>query len=223
MIKVKICGIRNLEDALAAATAGADFVGVVFVPESKRWIDPQAGHKICSGLRAVKAATKIVGLFADQPLKEVNQIVGACQLDLVQLCGDESTDYAANVACPAIKVIHVPGTVGLGVSSDFGADVQRFTDAGHLVTLDRLIEGIRGGTGQKLDWEVASSLARRGSSFMLAGGLTPSNVGRAISAVRPWGVDVSSGVETRGQKDHRKMRDFILNARETEATLGGSG
>ncbi|PKB78744.1 MAG: hypothetical protein BZY88_16855 [SAR202 cluster bacterium Io17-Chloro-G9] len=223
MIKVKICGIRTLEDALVAADAGADFVGMVFVPERHRRIGPETAKELCDGLRTAATPPKAVGLFADQPLEEVNEIVAACQLDLVQLCGAESVEYAAGVACPVIKVIHVPDTVGPGVAPELGAELQEFGDAGHLVTLDRLVEGVQGGTGRKFDWEVASSFSRRGFSFILAGGLTPNNVGRAISAVRPWGVDVSSGVETRGQKDHRKIRDFTLNARETAATLAGSG
>ena len=223
MIKIKICGLRNLEDALVAAEAGADFVGMVFVPERHRRITPSVGREISRGVRAATTAVKVVGLFADQPLDELNRLVETCQLDVAQLCGAESVDYAAGVACPVIKVIHVPGSAASAAGSDLGAELQEFRDAGHLVTLDRLVEGVQGGTGRKFDWEVASSFSRRGHSFMLAGGLTPNNVGRAIGAVRPWGVDVSSGVETRGGKDHRKIRDFTVNARETAATLAGSG
>jgi phosphoribosylanthranilate isomerase len=223
MIKVKICGIQNLADAQVAAEAGADFVGVVFVPERRRRIEPDTAREICDGLRVAATAPKVVGLFADQPLEEINRIVETCQLDLVQLCGSESIEYAAGVARPVIKVIHVPGTVAPEAVFNLGDRLHEFRDAGHLVTLDRLVEGVQGGTGRKFDWEVASSLSRRGHSFLLAGGLTPNNVGRAIGAVRPWGVDVSSGVETRGQKDHRKILDFTINARETAATLAGSG
>jgi phosphoribosylanthranilate isomerase len=223
MIKVKICGIQNLVDAQIAAEAGADFVGLVFVLERHRRIEPSVGREISRGVRAATTAVKVVGLFADQPLDELNRLVETCELDVVQLCGAETVEYAAGVACPVIKVIHVSGTAAPGPDSNLGDRLQEFRDAGHLVTLDRLVEGVQGGTGRTFDWEVAASLSRRGHPFLLAGGLTPQNVGRAIGAVRPWGVDVSSGVETRGQKDHRKIRDFIINAQHTEATLAGSG
>ena len=100
--------------------------------------------------------------------------------------------------------------------------VREYSDAGCLVTLDRLVEGIQGGTGQSFNLEVAASLSSRGVPFLLAGGLTPANVGRAISIVRPWGVDVSSGVETIGRKDRRKIHRFVENARHADAALSGS-
>ena len=100
--------------------------------------------------------------------------------------------------------------------------VREYAEAGCLVALDRLVKGIQGGTGQSFNPEVAASLSSRGISFLLAGGLTPANVGRAISIVRPWGVDVSSGVETIGKKDRRKIRRFVENARHADAALTGS-
>ena len=223
MIKVKICGIRTLEDALVAADAGADFVGMVFVPERHRRIETEIGKEICDGLRAAARPPKSVGLFADQPLEEVNRIVQECRLDLVQLCGEEPVEYTVGVSCRVIKVVHIPNNVDDGSAHELATVFTAFNNAGHLVTLDRLVKGIQGGTGRKFDWEVAASLSRRDHSFILAGGLTPNNVGRAVSLVRPWGVDVSSGIETRGQKDHRKIQEFIRNARETAAGLEGSG
>jgi len=101
------------------------------------------------------------------------------------------------------------------------ARVQEYADAGCLVTLDRLVDGLQGGTGQRFDLDVAASMAHRGGSFILAGGLTPANVGRVISVVRPWGVDVSTGVETIGKKDRGKIRRFIGNARDADAALTG--
>ncbi len=93
------------------------------------------------------------------------------------------------------------------------AQVRLFRDAGHMVTLDRLVEGIPGGTGHSFNWEIAARLSERGHSFLLAGGLTPGNVAQAVAKVQPWGVDVSSGVETDGVKDHQKIKAFISNAR----------
>ena len=130
MIKVKICGIQNLADARVAAEAGADFVGVVFVPERHRRIEPSVGREISRGVRAVTTAVKVVGLFADQPLDELNRLVETCELDVAQLCGTESVDYAAGVACPVIKVIHVSGTATPGSDSNLGGRLQEFRDAG---------------------------------------------------------------------------------------------
>ena len=224
MIRVKICGIGNPDDACAAAEAGADYIGMVFVPERHRRITPDDAKTIVDAVRSLDRPTpQMVGLFADQPLEEANAVIAHCGLDAVQLCGREDVEYAAGLDCQVIKVVHVPASYRAPEDvPELAARVREFSEAGHVVTLDRLVEGIQGGTGQGFNLEVAASLARRGSSFLLAGGLTPANVGRAISIVRPWGVDVSSGVETLGKKDHRKIRRFITNARDTDAALVGS-
>ena len=224
MIRVKICGIGNPDDASVASEAGADFIGMVFVPERHRRITPDAAKDIVDAVRALDAPPpRMVGLFADQPLAEVNEVVAHCGLDTVQLCGRESVEYAAAVDCEVIKVVHVPASYRAPDDVPQLADrVRDYAGSGCLVTLDRLVEGIQGGTGQSFNLEVAASLSSRGVSFLLAGGLTPSNVGRAISIVRPWGVDVSSGVETIGKKDRRKIQRFVESARQTDAALSGS-
>ena len=224
MIRVKICGIGAPADARAAAQAGADFIGMVFVPERRRRITPGDASEIVDAVRALDGpAPRMVGLFADQPLAEVNETIARCGLDAVQLCGRESIEYTAAVGCEVIKVVHVPASYR--APDDVPAlseRVREYADAGCLVTLDRLVEGVQGGTGQSFNLEVAASLAHRGGEFLLAGGLTPANVGRVISAVRPWGVDVSSGVETLGRKDRRKIRHFVENAHQADAALSGS-
>ena len=101
--------------------------------------------------------------------------------------------------------------------SELARRVNAYREAGHLVTLDRLVEGLQGGTGESFDWSIAARLSRQGSSFLLAGGLAPDNVGQAVATVRPWGVDVSSGVETNGDNDHEKIREFIRNAKKQSA------
>ena len=213
-IKVKICGIRALEDALVAAEAGADFIGMVFVPERHRRITPKEAKVIVDGVRdSGGPVPRIVGLFADQLLDEVNAIVEYVGLDVAQLYGKESVEYAGQIACEVIKVVHVAESATAADDAGAGALVKDFSGVGHLVTLDRYVEGIQGGTGKGFDWDVAASLSQAGHPFILAGGLTPENVSEAISTVRPWGVDVSSGVETDGNKDHAKILEFLQNAR----------
>ncbi len=224
MIRVKICGLGTPSDACMAAEAGADFIGMVFVPERRRRIMPDEAKNIVDAVRGLNGPSpRMVGLFADQPLEEVNEIVAHCGVDAVQLCGRESVEYAAAVDCQVIKVVHVPASYRAPDDVPQLADrVREYACAGCLVTLDRLVEGIQGGTGQSFNLDVAASLARRGNDFLLAGGLAPANVGRAISIVRPWGVDVSSGVETLGKKDRRKIQRFVSNAKDTDAALTGS-
>ena len=218
MTKVKICGIRNLDDALVAAEAGADFIGLVFVPGRRRRLDPSAAKVIVSGLKDADAAPQVVGLFADQDLEEVNRTIETCGLDLAQLCGQESLEYCTQTRAKVIKVVHIPSSASPEqVPQELVKRVNAYREAGHLVTLDRLVEGLQGGTGESFDWSIAAQLSRQGSSFLLAGGLAPNNVGQAVATVRPWGVDVSSGVETNGDKDHEKIREFIRNAKEQSA------
>ena len=217
-IRVKICGIRALDDALAVAEAGADFIGMVFVPERHRRITPEAAKVIVDGVRnSGGPVPRIVGLFADQLLDEVNAIVEYCGLDVAQLCGKESVEYAGQVGCDVIKVVHVAESATASDDAGTGERVKDYSGVGHLVTLDRYVEGIQGGTGEGFDWAVAALLSRAGLPFLLAGGLSPENVAQAIAEVRPWGVDVSSGVETDGSKDHQKIRDFMRNARTAAA------
>ena len=224
MIRVKICGIGTPADARVAAEAGADFIGMVFVPERHRRITPDDAREIIDAVRELDGpAPRMVGLFADQPLEEVNETIAHCGLDAVQLCGRESVEFTDGVESQVIKVVHVPASYRApGDVPLLAHRVQEYADTGCLVTLDRLVEGIQGGTGQSFNLDVAASLARRGNDFLLAGGLTPASVGRIISAVRPWGVDVSSGVETLGKKDRRKIQRFISSARDTDAALSGS-
>ena len=215
MTRVKICGIRTLDDALVAAEAGADFIGLVFVPGRRRRLEIDAAREIVAGFKgSLETAPKVVGLFADQPLDEVNRTINACNLDLAQLCGAESLDYCQNTAAQVIKVLHIPqGQASSASTQELADKILAHVEAGHLVTLDRLVEGLQGGTGESFDWSIAAELSQQGHSFLMAGGLSPDNVTDAVAMAHPWGVDVSSGIETDGVKDHQKIRDFIQNAR----------
>ena len=220
-IRTKICGIMRTEDALVAAEAGVDFLGLVFVPERRRRLEVGDAAEIVASLRStVSRPPRFVGLFADQPVHEVVETIQACSLDLAQLCGQESPAYCKEVSeatgAEIIKVLHVSPaeTAGNGSNGDgIPGRLAPYVEAGCKVTLDRLVEGLQGGTGQSFDWDVASRLSRQGYEFLLAGGLTPENVAEAVAQVSPWGVDVSTGVETDGQKDAKKVRAFINNAR----------
>ena len=216
MTKIKICGIQKLTDALVAAEEGADFVGLVFVPGRRRRLEIQPARDIVSGLRAMGGETpQVVGLFADQPLDELDCVIQTCALDLVQLCGAETLEYCRQVQGRVIKVLHVSGSASGDAAIALLKDrMAAYQAARCLVTLDRLVEGVPGGTGQRFDWAVAAGLASQGHSFLLAGGLSPDNVAEAVATVHPWGVDVSSGVETNGKKDPDKIRAFIRNVRQ---------
>ena len=215
MTRVKICGIRTLEDALVAAEAGADFIGLVFVPGRRRRLEIDAAREIVAGFKgSSETAPKVVGLFADQPLDEVNRTIGACNLDLAQLCGAELLDYCQNTNAQVIKVLHIPqGQASSASTQELSDKILAHREAGHMVTLDRLVEGLQGGTGESFDWSIAAELSQQGHSFLMAGGLSPDNVTDAVAMAHPWGVDVSSGVETDGVKDNKKIRDFIQNAK----------
>ena len=217
MTQVKICSIGRLDHTLSAAQAGADYVGLVFVPERRRRITPAAAREIVAGLRQTGPnPPKVVGIFAGQPLDEVAQTATGCGLDLAQLCGGESLDYCNQLRSQAgidiIRVVHVPDNAAQNVAS-LSQTIQEFQAQGHLVTLDRQVDGLQGGTGQSFDWDTAAQLSRQGIDFFLAGGLTPDNVAQAVATVQPWGVDVSTGVETGGVKDPVKIRAFINNAK----------
>ncbi len=215
MTAIKICSIQRAEDAVAAAVAGADFVGLNFVPQRRRRLTERQAAQIVKALAEHPGKTpQVVGLFVDQPIDEVNRHISSCPLQRVQLCGSESLDYCGRMPAPVIKVIHVPE----GAASDDDVDrlaerIRTYIDAGHLLTLDRQVDGLQGGTGESFDWSIAAKLAQAGHEFLLAGGLTPENVAEAVRTVAPWGVDVSSGVETDGIKDPEKIHAFIHQVR----------
>ena len=173
-------------------------------------------RKLVEGLKSSPGEIpQVVGLFADQPLEEVNHTIETCNLDTAQLCGAESLDYCHDTKAEVIKVVHIPQSPSSPEpQGELVKKMTTYREGGCLVTLDRLVEGLQGGTGESFDWSIAAALAGSGNSFILAGGLSPDNVAEAVSTVCPWGVDVSTGVETNGNKDPDKIRDFISIAKQ---------
>ncbi|HEY7123560.1 MAG TPA: bifunctional indole-3-glycerol-phosphate synthase TrpC/phosphoribosylanthranilate isomerase TrpF [Ktedonobacterales bacterium] len=211
-LRVKICGVRTPEQALAAAEAGADYIGLIFYPPSSRLVTPEQAAEITQTLRnrrnSGKHAPKTVGVFVNEPSEKINALAQACSLDLAQLSGDESPEICRAIAIPVIKAVRPRILDDLEHLAAYRPGVQAFL-------LDTPVSGMWGGTGAVGDWSLACELARR-HPILLAGGLTPENVGAAIEAVQPWGVDVSSGVETNGSKDTAKIQAFLAAARSTE-------
>ena len=191
---VKICGITRLEDAQAAVECGANALGFVFWPTSPRFIDPSRARDI---IRSLPPFVTPVGVFVNQTAEEVNGVATLAGLGVVQLHGEETLAYASSITRPVVKAIAVEK------SSD--EEVDRWPRHVTLL-LDVHDPVVRGGTGRRVDWTRAAAIAVR-RRIVLAGGLTPENVGDAIRAVRPFGIDVSSGVETSpGVKDHDRLR-----------------
>jgi phosphoribosylanthranilate isomerase len=241
MMRVKICGVMRTEDALLAAEAGADFIGLIFAESPRRLSSERAGEIVralgsplrdaaTSPLHQAEAADAAgwfrraaqalegllerkrpltVGVFADMDFETVNSIADECGVDLIQLSGGESWRDCLLANRQVIKAVHVR-------EGDSAESVLAGIEAGSAVAclLDPQVAGVRGGAGRRLDWEVAARVAR-GLPVILAGGLTPDNVAEAVHAVRPWAVDVSSGVETGGAKDGDKIRAFIAAAKES--------
>ncbi|MBI2766133.1 MAG: phosphoribosylanthranilate isomerase [Chloroflexi bacterium] len=243
MTYVKICGVRDAATAAEVVKAGADFVGIMFA-QSKRRVTPQETHEIVEAVRAGRRTPPpatyeapsvgevrglswfgawseaieqalfrwrplVVGVFADQTSDEVNDIADAAGLDLVQLSGGESTEFVRRIGWPVVRAVHMqPETL----AEDVYETINGMPAAG--VLLDTGSATLRGGTGETFDWAIAAEVAAR-LPFLLAGGLDPVNVAEAVAQVQPWGVDVSSGVETGGVKDMEKVRAFIRAAKGT--------
>ena len=214
MTKFKICGLRDADNALAAANAGAAFLGLNFVPGVRRRITTEQAGVIVARLRSeLERVPTLVGLFANQPVGDVNDIVERCGLDLAQLCGDEPREYWGQVRVPVIRQLKVRDDIPMEAAVEAAArQIEEVVGAGYTPMLDKYERGHLGGTGRTFDWRVARELASR-YDLVLAGGLTPDNVARAIAEVGPWAVDVSSGVETDGVKDAAKICRFAEEVR----------
>ncbi len=207
---VKICGITNQDDATSAVEAGADALGFVFYKKSPRSVEPSVARQIIERLPPFVTP---VGVFVNEDVTVVRRMMDDCGLALAQLHGDESTTYCLELKRPILKALRVKDRSAFLALADFRgrAGVRGFV-------LDAFSDQAYGGTGQVIDWQLAAEAAKA-ANILLAGGLTTDNVGRAIQAVQPYGVDVSSGVEREpGKKDHEKVRAFIRAVRVVSLT-----
>lgn len=199
---VKICGITNETDALAAAEAGADALGFMFYEPSPRHVSLQVAAKIA---RQLPPFLIKVGVFVNAPEDMVLRAIGECGLNIVQFHGDETPDYCQLFPVMTIKAFRIRDTESLKSLPDYKTDAW---------LLDAYVADKLGGTGAQFNWDLAIEGQKLGRPIFLAGGLTPENVGEAVRKVRPYAVDVSSGVEASpGKKDHAKVRAFIQAAK----------
>jgi phosphoribosylanthranilate isomerase len=201
-VTVKICGITNVEDALAAVEAGADLLGFVLWEKSPRHVTIKTAREIA---RRLPPATRRVGVFVNATVEQVMFALRICDFGALQFHGQESPSFCRQFSVMKIKAFRVRDTASLQAMSGYDTDA---------FLLDSLVEGQPGGTGETFDWSLAARAKMFDKPVFLAGGLTPQNVAAAIRAAQPFGVDVSSGVEsTPGKKDRQKMRDFVAAAR----------
>jgi phosphoribosylanthranilate isomerase len=213
-MKIKICGITNLDDARLAIHAGADLLGFNFYRKSPRYITPESCAEIRSSIINHQSSIRTVGVFVNMSANEIRSILNLCGLDLAQLSGDETPQTLAALGKRAFKAVRL-GDPQIAAAT-LASIVEH--DSAPACLVDAYHPGQYGGTGQTADWGLASDLARQ-VPILLAGGLTPENVATAVQQVHPWGVDVASGVESApGQKDEKKVRLFIQNARRAART-----
>lgn len=207
--RIKVCGITDSGDAAALASLGIDALGFIFVKESPRYIEPELAQKI---IRQLPPFVDTVGVFVNEDPDLVNDIAQYCSLTLVQLHGSEPPEYCESINSQVIKVFRVQDDSSLAARERYAGLVKCFL-------LDTYHTNLAGGTGKSFDWRLASDSAFPGP-FILAGGLNADNVGEAIKLVKPFAVDVSSGVESEpGRKDITKVKELIAAVKKTDQDL----
>jgi phosphoribosylanthranilate isomerase len=200
--RVKICGITNLSDAQAAVAADADALGFIFYEKSPRFVSLKTAAEIS---RQLPSSVMRVGVFVNAPEDFVMRAIGECGLTLLQFHGDEPPEFCAQFGLMNMKAFRIRDAESLKPIPDYKTDAY---------LLDAFSSATLGGTGEKFNWDLAVEARKFGKPIFLAGGLTPENVAEAVKKVEPFGVDVSSGVESSpGKKDHRKMNAFIKAAK----------
>ncbi len=212
--RIKVCGIKEKSHALGTSKAGADFIGLVMA-SSPRQVTVAQAREIVSVIKECGKATEAVGVFVNMPAPAVNRIAEDCNLDWVQLSGNETWGYCQMINRPLIKALHIAGQSPEEIGDYLARGCEALSGQRYLYLLDSKVKDRYGGTGVTFDWSLAGAVARR-FPVIIAGGLTPQNVGKAIKAVAPWGVDVSSGVEVNGVKSINQIRAFIEAVRRAD-------
>jgi len=208
-VKVKICGITNVPDAIAATEAGADVLGFVFHEKSPRFLTIEAAAQI---IRELPPQVLKAGVFVNSPKDVVTRAAQECGLNLLQFHGEETPEYCLQFGLPSIKEFRIRDAASLESLPAYKT---------HAWLLDAYSPSQRGGTGETFNWALAAEAPKPGRPIFLAGGLTPENVSDAIRQVRPYGVDVSSGVEKAPRfKDHAKLKAFIEAAKAVNLSKG---
>lgn len=223
-MKVKICGITNLADALAAVEAGADYLGFIFYPPSKRAISRADARPIVARLRERETCPLLVGVFVNETADHMAEVLDGVGLDLAQLSGEEVPRLIGDPASPlygrSYKALRPTSYEEAAADAEWYRPPQRLRGQPSLL-IDTYHPTLRGGTGATGDWTVSARLAREVRGLMLAGGLTADNVADAVAQVRPYAVDVASGVESSpGQKDHALVRAFVQRAKQSAGLSG---
>ncbi len=202
MIKIKICGITNIDDAMAASEAGVDALGFNFCKKSPRYIEPEKAAEIITQLPPFVMP---VGVFVNEREDKIRDIMFTTGIKVLQFHGDEKPEFCGRFAARTIKAFQVKDKESLKHMAHYHVSA---------LLLDSYQEGVRGGTGTTFDWHLAV-VAKTFGRVVLAGGLNPANVSEAVKLVQPYGVDVAGGVEKeKGIKDHAKMKKFIAEARQ---------
>lgn len=208
-VKVKICGITNALDALAAIEAGADALGFMFYDKSPRHISIPQAAEVVSHLSPFVIK---VGVFVDASEDLVMRAIGDCGLNLLQFHGNETPEYCTQFGLMSMKAFRIRDAESLKSLANYPTDAW---------LLDAFVADKLGGTGERFNWDLALKAKKAGRPIFLAGGLTPSNVAEAVAKVQPYAVDVSSGVEAEpGRKDHAKVREFIRAAKNVVLAEG---
>ena len=208
-MKVKICGVRDVKSALVCESSSADFIGLNFVPNVHRKVDISSAIEISNSINTIKK----VGVFADQPIEHVVSIINQCDLDYAQLSGNENLEYCMQIGFPVIKSIKI----------DFNSNIRTiketiFPQIDNLIhnkiipLVESYVPGSYGGTGTEISIDLAKQIAEN-FDIILAGGLTPLNVKNMVDYIKPWGVDVASGVELEKKQTTNQIIEFISNAK----------